>query len=68
MINSINSKLPVVSPEILSIEIVKAEPSRLNTMVTVVEVGKPRVLKILRRMTSEIIAVRQIIITSLKEK
>ena len=53
---------------LFSIAIQKAAPRSSKTIDTVVEVGSPRVLKILIRMISVTTAVRQIVITSWKVK
>ena len=54
--------------KLFSIAIQKAAPSSSKTIDTVVEVGRPKVLKILIKMMSVTTAVRQIVITSWKVK
>ena len=52
----------------LSIAIQKAAPRSSKTMETVVEVGSPKVLKMLIKMMSVTTAARQMVITSWKVK
>ena len=55
---------PVTSLAILTIDIAKAAPSNSKTIDTVVDVGKPKELKMSSRMTSVIITARNIHMTS----
>ena len=59
---------PTVPLRIFMSAMAKAPPSNSNTMLTVVDVGMPRVLKMSSRMTSVTITARNTHITSLNEK